>query len=229
MSVFYNSEINESTYTATYPNSTEQVFEIQTQNRLIKFSLARVGNTGTATLSALSNNVTNENIFFYVNGQLTPNPTIDVNTWTTIGIVFTDPLLFNSYAGEFNIVGELSIDNFSYYQVPANILQELSALSSNLFPTYWSNILLPLGSKVSYTWGDWDGSTWQSILTYFGSTAYSISPEGMYNSFTGTDILVGSDQYTYLNNVYTTALYPIANDFTFYSGVKSQRILYTPS
>jgi hypothetical protein len=215
MSLFYNAEINTTTFTAIYPFSAEQIFEIQSSGRLTKFYLTRIGTTGKATLSALSNNITNENILFYVNGTLTASPTIDVNTWTNIGIFFNDPLIFDSYSGYLDILGKASFDNLSYYQLSSESFDE-----QDITPSTWNSIQYLNG--ISFTWSNWSAKTWNDLLTYFGSALYAIQPSSMYQTFTGTNKINFDDN---------TKLITLQQFFDYYSDVDnaSQKLVYTPA
>ena len=212
MSLFYNAEISTSTFTATYPSSVEKIFEIQSDSRLVEFFLTRVGSTGVATLSALSNGITNENIVFYVNGTISASPTVDVNTWTSIGIFFRDPLIFDAYSGYLDIVGKASFDNLSYYQLSSESFDEQEVSSAT-----WGSIATVNG--VNFTWNNWTALTWNDLLTYFGSELYAIQPDSMYKTMTGTNKLGFDDN---------TRMIMLQEYFDYYSGVKPQTIYYSP-
>jgi hypothetical protein len=213
MSLFYNSEIELGSDTAEYPFSQEQIFEIQSSGRLTKFYLNRiVGYPERATISAISNNITNENILFYINGTLTSSPVINVNVWTNVGIFFNDPLIFDSYLGQLDIVGKASFDNIAYYQLSPESFDEQDISSAS-----WSGIQSLNG--ISFTWSNWSAKTWGDLLTYFGSALYAIQPDNMYQTLTGTNNIVADDN----SRLLVTQKY-----FDYYSGISEQKISYTP-
>ena len=111
-------------YIAKFPSSTEQIFEIQTSNRNIKFNLTRTGDGDTATISSTETAGTNYQITYYLNNEATAAPSIMTNRWYTLGILFTTPLTFSGTTGEFALVGKISIDNLTYYNtslIPQNL------------------------------------------------------------------------------------------------------------
>jgi len=114
-------------YIAKFPSSTEQIFEIQTSSRNIKFNLTRTGDGDTATISSTETAGTNYNISYYLNNELLATPSIMTNRWYTLGILFTTPLTFSGTTGEFALVGKISIDNLTYYNT-SSIPQNLYAM-----------------------------------------------------------------------------------------------------
>ena len=204
LSIFYNSELDMSSapYYAKFPYSSEQIFEIKTNTRTIQFFLTRTGSGDTATISALSNGITNENISYYLNGKYESSPSISTNEWYNLGIAFTDPLVFNSAEGEFALVGGISVDNLSYYQfTPEQIAQ-------NTFPLPWSNYLPYNWSYVAnnYLWGE------LSIIT-------AISSKDMYSMFTGTNRITGVS-----NTAANFSL--VGNGYDLYSDISGQSNAY---
>ena len=202
LSVFYNAELDTSSspFYAKFTSASEQIFEIKTNTRTIKFYLTRTGNGDTATISSLSNSIVNENIFYFINGKHETNPTIYTNRWYTLGIFFKDPLIFNSAQGYFDLVGGISIDNLSYYQFDS------VAIAQNTFNTTWNSI-------TSYTWSVVAGSgTWEDVL---GVAA--IASNQMYSMFTGTNRITGSSS---LSNNFGL----LSNQYDYFGDLNSQII-----
>jgi hypothetical protein len=202
LSIFYNAELDTSSspFYAKFPYSSEQIFEIKTNTRTIQFFLTRTGNGDTATISALSNSITNENISYYLNGQYNSAPSISTNQWYTLGIVFTDPLIFNSTEGEFDLVGGISIDNLSYYQFDS------VKIAQNTFPVTWNSQKAYTWSYLAnnYVWGE------LSILT-------AISPSDMSSMFTGTNRITGNNDIA--NNFGISS-----NQYKYFADLNSQII-----
>lgn len=202
LSVFYNAELNTSSspFYAKFPNSSEQIFEMQSNNKNIKFYLTRTGNGDTATLSAISDGVTNQDIKYYINGELKASPSIYTNKWYTLTIVFANPLIFDGAAGEFDLVGGISIDNLSYYQfTPEQIARN-----------GWQLI-------VPYTWQYVSNTyTWEQL-----PNLSSISPVDSYSMFTGTNRLIGESRTKY-------SLALIETGYKYYSEVSKQTITSIP-
>ena len=168
MSVFYDSPLLYSSppQLATFPNSSEQIFEINSNNRNIKFYLTRTTNGETARISAISNETTNQDIAYYINGQLEEFPTIVTNKWYNLSIVFSNPLIFDSAEGEFALVGGISIDNISYYQfTPEQIARNGWQL---IVPYTWDYV------STTYTWASLPNLS-------------AVSIEDTYSMFTGTN------------------------------------------
>ena len=200
LSIFYNSERDTSSapFYAKFPYSSEQIFEIKTNTRTIQFFLTRTGSGNTATISALSNGITNENISYYLNGKYESSPSISTNEWYNLGIAFVDPLIFDATEGEFALVGGISIDNLSYYQFTSEQISQLTT------PLNWSTYLPYDWSYLSnnYLWGE------LSVVT-------AISSKDMYSMFTGTNRITGIS-----NNSMNFGL--VGNGYDLYSDISSE-------
>lgn len=198
LSVFYNAELDTSSspFYAKFPNSSEQIFEIQANNKTVKFYLTRTGNGDTATISAISNEVTNEDIKYYLNGKLTTSPEIYTNKWYTLSVVFSNPLIFDGAAGEFDLIGGISIDNISYYQFTPE----------QMAGNGWQLI-------VPYTWQYVANTyTWQQL-----PNLSSIFSTDFYSMFTGTNRLVGTSNTSMNLNLIETS-------YDYYSNLTNQII-----
>jgi len=137
VSIFYDGP-HEATapYQARFPSSTEQIFEIQTSSRNIKFNLTRDSvNLNIATLSSTETAGTNYQMTYYLNNELTASPSITPNKWYTLGILFTTPLAFSGTTGEFALVGKISIDNLTYYNT-SSIPQSIYAMFTGTNKVY---------------------------------------------------------------------------------------------
>jgi len=202
LSIFYNAELNTSSspFYAKFPNASEQIFEIQANNKTVKFYLTRTGNGDTATLSAISDGVTNQDIKYYLNGELKASPSIYTNKWYTLTIVFSNPLIFDGAEGEFDLVGGISIDNLSYYQ----FTPEQMARNG------WQLI-------VPYTWQHVSNTyTWEQL-----PNLSSISPVDSYSMFTGTNRLIGQSRPEY-------SLALIETGYDYYPDISKQTITSIP-
>ena len=202
LSVFYNAELDtsDSPFYAKFPNFSEQIFEIQANNKTVKFYLTRINNADEATLSAISDGVTNQDIKYYLNGELNASPTIYTNKWYTLTIVFSNPLIFDGAEGEFDLVGGISIDNLSYYQfTPEQIARNGWQL---IVPYTWQHVL------NTYTWEQLPNLS-------------SISAVDSYSMFTGTNRLIGQSRTEY-------SLALIETGYDYYSDVSKQTITSIP-
>jgi hypothetical protein len=198
LSVFYNAELDASSspFYAKFPNASEQIFEIQASNKNVKFYLTRTGNGDTATISAISNGVTNEDTKYYLNGELSASPSIYTNKWYTLSIIFSNPLIFDGAQGEFDLVGGISIDNLSYYQFTP---QQMTGGGWQLIGSYnWQYV------ANTYTWEQLPNLS-------------SILVKDFYSMFTGTNRLTGISN-TSLN------LSLLEKSYEYYSNLTSEII-----
>jgi hypothetical protein len=169
----------------------KEIFNIVTKDKVLTATLTNTSGVSgtyndTATLSIVSTPATvNENIQYFINGQSVVTPTIKTNEWTMLTMVFRKPLNFDSFVGEFNIVGPLAFDSISFYDYP------LSALLENTRNQKWDEVLNPsIGSQ--YTWNYWSPSQWRDVMFSINQGIQAIGADSLYGSYTKTNILYGT-------------------------------------
>ena len=123
MFVYYDATIDPTqSNRESFQFDSKEVFNILTSDRTLTGTLTNTSGVSgtynnTATLSISSTvGPLNENIKYYINGNLVATPTITTNEWVVLGIEFTVPQVFTGGAEQgFNITGPLAYDNISYY------------------------------------------------------------------------------------------------------------------
>lgn len=167
-----------------------KIFEIQgTEDYLQFFMVANGPDKKRARIYAISAKTgsTQTGVAYYVNGKLVREPVIGINSWTSLGIGFAQPLVFDEYAGAIRFTGPLLVNNVSYYE--SSSLQELQRQSKNVWFTLsltdWQDVLGINAVGGSYTWKE---VLVISTISYFG-----INPEDIYKAYTGTNKIISDD------------------------------------
>lgn len=98
------------------------IFEIEYLNDKIIFYAQSVTPTGNrAKIYAKKGNDTYSNVYFFINGIKTPNPTINLNEWNMLSFAFTSPLDMTSYSGKFKVKYPMVVHQISAYQNVDNV------------------------------------------------------------------------------------------------------------
>jgi len=167
-----------------------KIFEMQgTEDYLQFFMVANGPDKKRARIYAVNAKTgsTQTGVAYYVNGKLVREPVIGINSWTSLGISFAQPLIFDDYAGAIRFTGPLLVNNISYYE--SSSLQELQRQSKNVWFTLsitdWAETLGINAVGGSYTWKE---VLVISTISYFG-----ISPEDIYKAYTGTNKVISDD------------------------------------
>ncbi len=172
-----------------FPYAPMQVFEVQSKNAYIKFFLKSIHPDGQrAKLYAINSNTgqLENGIGFYLNGRLVKEPVITVKEWNVIGISFASTLDFGNYLGGIRINGPLLINNVSHYQ--STNLQEVQQVS--IRPWFAVKRVGP----ITLDWEFWDTSyNWNGVLILSSTSYYGVSPENIYQIYTGTNKIIIDD------------------------------------
>lgn len=181
----------------TFPSEQVKIFEIQSQYSYVKVYMEPLGSSRKrARIFAINANTgtTQDAIAFYINGKLVKDPVINVNEWTTFGIRFAQPIVFDNVAGAIRFTGPLLVNSISYYE--SSSLQEVERQSVRLWDAveingtdwqYWLDLLNQYGE--TYQWGD---------VLVISSTQYAgIDPSDIYRAYTGTNKIIGDDNATF--------------------------------
>ena len=217
MFIYYDATIDPTqSNRESFQFSTKEVFNIVASDRTLTSTLTNTGSfLETATLSTSSTiGAVNQDIQYYINGELSATPTIKTNEWVVFTIVFLKPLVFDNFLGSFNITGPLAMDNITFYGVSAD------EFSSNQIDGYWDDVRNQPGSGT-YTWDWWTGTTWSDILTNYEAGNYPISPSNMYGLYTGTNILYPG-QYDQTKRTLVKDV-----QYTFYDGYRTAKYTYS--
>ena len=180
-----------STITKSYfPTTATEVFKIKGRIRDYTFYIQStnpgVDDTQGVITAISSTGVTDDNIVYYINGNITKTPIINANEWTILGIVFIDKIDFSSYSsGYLDFTGPLSFDNISFYQLKNNRYKQ-----SNIYRT-WDQINTPITGTGTYIWNSWIGHTWNEVQLTGGSIQTAATDMStIYKTFVGNSILV---------------------------------------
>lgn len=180
-----------------FPAGNVKLFEIQSSQDFIKFYMQPVDASRTRARISAQDAKTGKNkdgVAFYINGKIVKDPVISINEWTALGIRFADPVSFANVAGAIRFTGPMLVNNISYYE--SSGLQEVERQSVRLWDAinsggtaweYWNDLVSNSGE--SYLWKD---------ILVLASTKYSgISPTDIYNSYFGTNKIIGDDSSTF--------------------------------
>ena len=138
-----------------------------------------------ARLSILdSSNNPLTNVEFYINGKYVAAPTISINEWSSIAILFvSDPIDVSSRSDyKIEIVGSFLVNNISYFQIRSE------ELSQQVLPNEWNDF------DDEITW-DWDNASgiqtisklWSQVAASQGFTRPSLSPATIFDIYSGTN------------------------------------------
>ena len=217
MFIYYDATIDPTqSNRESFQFSTKEIFNIVASDKTLTSTLTNTGSyLETATVSTSSTiGAVNQDIQYYINGELSATPTIKTNEWVVFTIVFLKPVVFDNFAGSFNITGPLAMDNITFYGVSANEFLE------NQVDGLWSDVLNQPGSGT-YTWNSWTGTTWQDLMTNYEAANYPISPSNMYGLYTGTNILYPG-QYDQTRKTLVKDV-----QYRFYGGYKTSKYTYS--
>ena len=172
-----------------FPYAPMQVFEIQSKNAYIKFFLKSIHPDGKrAKLYAINSNTgkLENGIGFYLNGRIVKEPVITIKDWNVIGIAFASTLDFGNYLGGIRINGPLTVNNVSHYQ--STNLQEVQQVS--IRPWFAVKRVGP----ETLDWEFWDTSyNWNGVLILSSTSYYGVSPQNIYQIYTGTNKIIIDD------------------------------------
>ena len=173
-----------------FPTSPTKIFEIEGRDVYLKFYLLSSQPDGKrAKIFAVDGKTGQEktDLVFYVNGNLTYLPTINLNEWLMLGITFPSPVFFRSYSGAIRINGPLLINNISYYE--STNLQEVQLAVNRP----WSKVLNKTESE-DYDWNFWNENfIWGDVLVVSTTSSFGVDASNIYKTYTGTNKIIVDD------------------------------------
>ena len=198
-----------------FPQNPEQIFEITSIAKTIKFYAVAANSSGTrGRIYALDNDskLPYQNITFYINGKSVKDVYIDINSWSLLGFQFPVALDFdNDSFGEFAISGKIFINNVLFYQVSAeenaktviqrswgqvrSMLQKEDdpltvEVDESLDPTYWADFV-----SENEQWGEITSPvTWGTVLFIPTDRVIFIDPQKLFQAYLGTNKTIISDE-----------------------------------
>ena len=173
-----------------FPTSPTKIFEIEGRDVYLKFFLLSSQPDGKrAKIFAVDGKTGQErtDLVFYVNGNLTYLPTINLNEWLMLGITFPSPVFFRSYSGAIRVNGPLLINNISYYE--STNLQEVQLAVNRP----WSKVLNKTESE-DYIWNFWNETfVWGDVLVVSTTSSFGVDASNIYKTYTGTNKIIVDD------------------------------------
>lgn len=180
-----------------FPIAPVQIFEIQSETRLIKFYLvadSQTRNRGQIYAIDETSGRLTPGIVYYIDGNVVKRPILNINSWATLGIALDEAIDFSFFTGSLRFTNPILFNNVSYYQTTQ--LDEIQRFAYRKWTAVRSGIDNPLD------WGYWAGkeviddevvpipgagSTWQEVL--FLSEAEPTLPDAaeIYKQYTGTN------------------------------------------
>jgi hypothetical protein len=142
---------------------------------------------------------------FYINGIKSTAPVVKRGEWTMLGISFTPALDYSYIDGQFIIYSKILINNFSYYQIPQETINQYQIFKK------WSEI-------DNQTWDYWKlnageaPNTWESMVSSNTSLAMSIPATDIYKIFMGTNKVVSDSRSDDLSFAFPYYQYIVYNN-----------------
>ena len=141
-------------------------------------------------------------VIFYQNGIQIENPVLYPGQWNAISVLFTDPINFSNKSGSINLFAGFTFNNVSEYR-PEGLVEIANIVLRSWLEVYTSN--------NGITFNDWRYwydknqtsavQTWKDVLVTLGEERYGISPENIYQAYTGTNInVIDDDSGITINN-----------------------------
>jgi hypothetical protein len=175
---------------AFFEEDSVPMFEIESKDLYLKFYLKSSQPDGLqAQIFAVNAKTGQEvsDVVYYVNGNVSLSPTVNLNEWLMLGISFPTPLSFRSYLGAIRITGPVLINNISYYE--STNLQEIQ--SSVNRP--WSKVLAQ-SEESNYIWNFWNENfIWGDVLVLSTSSEFGVDASNIYQTYTGTNKIILDD------------------------------------
>jgi hypothetical protein len=172
-----------------FPYSPTQIFEIESKSGLIKFFMVADSPNGKrAKIYAINANTgkLENNIGFYLNGNIVSNPVITIKQWSFLGISFSNLLNFDSFVGAFRITGPLLVNLISNYQ-STNLKEVQNVTKRPWFKVKKSN-------SLDIEWNFWyPAYKWDGVLVLSSRSYYGADPSDIYKSYAGTNKIIVDD------------------------------------
>jgi hypothetical protein len=191
MFLFYNKD--------KFSSSAVQLFEIKGSDTIIRFYVKANDKSGKrARIYGISGKTatTEDGIAFFVNGKMVREAVISLNEWTSLGIAFATPMVFDEYPGALRLTDTVLFNNISHYE--SSSLQEIQRQSKRTWSKLnadndsWLEVLRKTGSG-NFLWND--------VLVISTVSFFGINPGDIYKSYIGTNkIIVDGAQNMVLGN-----------------------------
>lgn len=136
-----------------------------------------------------------QNIVFFQDGNVVSNPVVYPQRWTSIGISFLDPLIFNGYEGRIEFYQDILFNNIVKYMYSDNSVNTFKALFSKWFQVLSNEENSPPVNTWEYVKEGDAGTTntWRQATSSLQLNQYTINGENIYNNQTGISVSVTDD------------------------------------
>lgn len=186
-----------------FPYAPTQIFEIESEDQLIKFFMVANQNDGKRAKIYGINGKTGKienGIAFYLNGKIVKEPVITIREWSFLGVGFSNLIDFSNQVGSIKLNGPITFNSISHYQ--STNLQQVQSVSNRP----WFLVRgIPL---FQVEWEFWDlSSSWNNVLILSSTSYYGVDPSDIYDSYVGTDKIVVDSDSTFGFNNYQYAVY----------------------
>jgi hypothetical protein len=173
-----------------FPEAPVQIFEIQEKTKTIKFYLVREQATNKrGYIFAINGNTGNQDtsVIFNMDGRSVKRAVLSQNSWSVIGLAFTEPLDFSNFRGAYRITSPILFNAISLYQITEQDEAERFAYRK------WYAVRSEPDNVLD--WDYWDESLWREVLFLSESEPTILDPGKIYKQYVGTDRLVFEDNY----------------------------------
>jgi len=195
-----------------FPEAPAQVFEIEDKNEIIKFYLVAEKATRRRGYIFAINNSTgqlNQSVIYNLDGRSVKKAVLSLNSWSMVGLAFSEPLDMSETVGAFRVTSPLMFDAISFYQVTEEDEAEKFAYrkwyavrsepDNPLDWEYWKE--LDSNREDPSNPGQFLPYNWQEVLFLSEEAVTILDPSKIYKQYVGTDRLVFDNDYVLnLNN-----------------------------
>lgn len=192
----------------------ELAFSIETPTKTIKLYVQSINSDNTrGILTAKIDNTYFNDITYYINGIEVRSPILKRGEWNMLGMSFAPAISFSSFTGKFRIFSKILINNFSYYQVSQDLINQYQVFNK------WSDV-------DNDSWSYWSTNiavtpnTWDSVRITGESKAISIDAIDVYKIFMGTNKILSDSRSDDLSFGIPYYQYSLYNDVSSKSYVK---------
>lgn len=188
----------------TFPQTPEKIFEIDAYNKTVSAYVVADSTNGMRGRIYFTNADDDPagGISLYVNGSLVSSGYLVPNEWAVLGIQSAESFSFDSFTGNINVVGNISVDSLSSYRITSDktgvttkfrTWAELESIldSEGINPATWGDLLSQVPSI-----------TWENVLYIPTTKQYLIDLEAIYKAYIGTNKFIVKDSSTLSFNNY---------------------------
>lgn len=196
----------------------ELAFRIESESKVIDFFVQSINadNTRAILIAKVGDQPFND-IEFFINGLKVRSPILKRGEWNMLGMSFSPAINFSTFGGKFRIFSRIIVNNFSYYQISEDLVNQYQVFKT------WNQVQNESDAAES-GWDYWltnplaAPNTWYSMEVTSESRVVSIPAADVYRIFAGTNKIVSDSrsddmsfvvpyyQYVVYNNVYWRSL-----------------------